>query len=197
MPHDSTRTRRRLLDAAAEEFSAHGLSGARVQVIADNAKANKQAIYAYFGSKEDLFVAAFSDRIADWREAIRFDENDLPESGGRMFDEYARTPQTWRLMFWASIEQGGARPPVPALSQMYDDYAARIMAAQADGRVTARYSAPMILGLIRSLVLTWQVQAGELGARMPESSEERRATVVEAIRTLLTDERHESQAGQV
>jgi AcrR family transcriptional regulator len=190
MPHNSASTRRRLLDAAIVEFSDHGLSGARVQVIADNAQANKQAIYAYYGSKEGLFVAAFEDRIARWREAIRFDQDDLPESAGRMFDEYARTPATWRLMFWASIEQGSSRPPLPALSQMYEDYAERIRVAQAEGHVTTRYSPPMILGLIRSLVLTWQVQAVELGGRMPESQAERRATIVEAITTLLDDETH-------
>jgi AcrR family transcriptional regulator len=190
MPHNSAQTRRRLLDAAIEEFSAKGLSGARVQVIADNAKANKQAIYAYYGSKEGLFVAAFGDQIIGWREAIQFDEGDLPESAGRMFDEYTRSPQTWQLMFWASIEEGGSRPPLPALSEMYEDYAERIGAAQAAGRVTTRYSPPMILGLIRSLVLTWQVQAVELGARMPESLEVRRATIVEAIGTLLDDSAH-------
>jgi AcrR family transcriptional regulator len=187
MLRDSASTRRRLLDSAIEEFSTNGLSGGRVRVIADNARANKQAIYAYFGSKEDLFVAAFEDRIVHWREAIQFDEGDLPESAGRMFDEYARSPETWRLMFWAAIEQGGTRPSVPALSEMYDDYARRITVAQAEGRVTTRYSAPMILGLIRSLVLTWQLQAGELGSRMPESTEERRATIVTAIRVLLGD----------
>ena len=190
MPHNSADTRRRLLNAAIDEFSANGLSGARVQVIADNARANKQAIYAYYGSKEGLFVAAFDDRIVHWREAIQFDEDDLPESAGRMFDEYTRSPQTWQLMFWASIEEGGTRPPLPALSQMYEDYAERIRWAQAAGRVTARYSPPMILGLIRSLVLTWQVQAVELGARMPESPEVRRATIVEAIKTLLDDSAH-------
>ena len=188
MPHDSAGTRRRLLDAAIEEFSVHGLAGGRVQVIADNAKANKQAIYAYYGSKEGLFVAAFADRIADWRSAIHFDENDLAESAGRMFDEYARSPETWRLMFWASIEQGGTRPSLPALAEMYEEYGARIAAAQADGRVSSRYSAPMILGLIRSLVLTWQVQAPELGGQMPESLATRRSTIVDAIRTLLNDE---------
>jgi AcrR family transcriptional regulator len=190
MPKNSASTRRRLLDAAIEEFSANGLSGGRVQVIADNAKANKQGIYAYYGSKDDLFVAAFSDRIVNWREAIQFDENDLPESAGRMFDEYARSPETWRLMFWASIEQGGSRPTIPALSEMYGDYAERIRVAQIEGRVTARYSPPMILGIIRSLVLTWQIQAAELGGQMPESADERRATIVEAIRTLLDDARH-------
>jgi AcrR family transcriptional regulator len=190
MTYNSADTRRRLLDAAIEEFSRHGLAGARVETIAGKAKANKRAIYEYYGSKDDLFVAAFEDRIADWRDAIHFDEYDLPESAGRMFDRYAQTPQTWRLMFWASIEQAGARPTLPALTRMYNDYAARIAAAQAEGRVTKRYSPPMILGIIRALVLTWQIQAAELGADMPEGAETRRTIIVEAIRTLLDDSSH-------
>jgi AcrR family transcriptional regulator len=187
MTYNSADTRRRLLDAAIEEFSRHGLAGARVETIADKAKANKRAIYEHYGSKDNLFVAAFEDRIADWREAIDFDEYDLPESAGRMFDRYAETPQTWRLMVWASIEQTGTRPTLPALSRMYDDYAARVEAAQAEGRVTRRYSPRVILGIIRALVLTWQVQAAELGANMSEGVQARREIIVEAIRTLLDD----------
>jgi AcrR family transcriptional regulator len=44
MTYNSADTRRRLLDAASEEFSRHGLAGARVETIADKAKANKRAI---------------------------------------------------------------------------------------------------------------------------------------------------------
>ena len=55
MPPDATDTKRRLLKAAYEEFSARGLAGARVDRIAAAAKANKQAIYAHFGNKDDLF----------------------------------------------------------------------------------------------------------------------------------------------
>ena len=57
MPWDSQDTRRRLLEAAITEFSAYGIAGARVDRIASAAKANKQAIYAYFGSKDALFAA--------------------------------------------------------------------------------------------------------------------------------------------
>ena len=55
MAYDSAATRARLLDAAHSEFAERGLAGARVDRIAAAAQANKQAIYAYFGSKEQLF----------------------------------------------------------------------------------------------------------------------------------------------
>lgn len=54
---DAERSRRLLLDAALEEFSAKGFAGARVQDIADRAGVNKQLINYYFGGKEGLYHA--------------------------------------------------------------------------------------------------------------------------------------------
>jgi AcrR family transcriptional regulator len=53
---NSAATRHRLLDAAAAEFAERGLAGARVDRIAATAEANKQLIYAHFGSKEGLWL---------------------------------------------------------------------------------------------------------------------------------------------
>ena len=52
---DAEGTKARILDAAKKEFARSGLGGARVDVIADKAHANKRMIYHYFGSKEGLF----------------------------------------------------------------------------------------------------------------------------------------------
>ena len=60
---DSTATKARLLEAATEEFAAHGIAGARVDRIAAAANANKQLIYAYFGSKDQLFDAVLTTRF--------------------------------------------------------------------------------------------------------------------------------------
>jgi AcrR family transcriptional regulator len=54
---DLGKTRKHILDAAAREFSKHGLSGARVDSIAKLAGANKAMIYYIFGGKEDLHLA--------------------------------------------------------------------------------------------------------------------------------------------
>ncbi|WP_242884594.1 TetR/AcrR family transcriptional regulator [Actinomadura litoris] len=54
---DAERSRRLLLDAALDEFSAKGFAGARVQDIADRAGVNKQLINYYFGGKEGLYLA--------------------------------------------------------------------------------------------------------------------------------------------
>jgi TetR/AcrR family transcriptional regulator len=51
-------TRARILDAALQEFSAHGLAGARTEQIAAAAGVNKALLYYYFDSKENLYLAA-------------------------------------------------------------------------------------------------------------------------------------------
>src|SRR5271157_5388915 len=66
---DPDATKQRVLDAAKVEFARHGLAGARVDAIADRAKANKQMIYHYFGSKQELFLAVLEDAYRDIRNA--------------------------------------------------------------------------------------------------------------------------------
>ena len=55
---DAAATRRRILEAALEEFAAKGLDAARIEDIADQAGANRRMAYYYFGSKEGLYLAA-------------------------------------------------------------------------------------------------------------------------------------------
>jgi AcrR family transcriptional regulator len=66
---DPEGTRRRILLAAAEEFSAGGLFGARVDQIARRAETNERMLYYYFGSKEQLFTAVLEHAFAALTEA--------------------------------------------------------------------------------------------------------------------------------
>ena len=68
---DAERTRQALLAAAEIEFSTKGLAGARVDIIAEQAAANKRMLYYYFGSKEELYVAVLERAYAAMREAER------------------------------------------------------------------------------------------------------------------------------
>jgi len=62
-------TRSRVLGAAKAEFARLGLAGARVAAIAARAHANKQLIYHYFNSKEDLYLAVLERAYGEIREA--------------------------------------------------------------------------------------------------------------------------------
>lgn len=66
---DADRSQLAILAAARDEFARHGLSGARMDRIAENAKLNKRLIYYYFTSKDDLFLAVLEGAYADIREA--------------------------------------------------------------------------------------------------------------------------------
>lgn len=66
---DAGATKARILEAAKREFAKNGLAGARVDVIAEKAKANKRMIYHYFGSKEVLFQTTLENAYIDIRTA--------------------------------------------------------------------------------------------------------------------------------
>jgi AcrR family transcriptional regulator len=68
---DPEGTRRRILLAAAEEFAAGGLFGARVDQIARRAETNERMLYYYFGSKEQLFTAVLEHAFSALTEAER------------------------------------------------------------------------------------------------------------------------------
>lgn len=60
-------TKAAILAAARVEFAASGLEGARVDKIARRAKANKQLVYYYFGSKDELYAAALQATYSEIR----------------------------------------------------------------------------------------------------------------------------------
>ena len=66
---DADATKARILAAAKQEFAENGLGGARVDVIADSANANKRMIYHYFGNKEELFRTVLVNAYVDIRTA--------------------------------------------------------------------------------------------------------------------------------
>ena len=184
MPWDSQDTRRRLLEAAIMEFSVYGIAGARVDRIASAAKANKQAIYAYFGSKEALFGAAFEDRIQDFHASVRFDEYDLAEYGGRMFDKFEDAPETLRLVLWYQVERV-AGPPLEVIMDSTGGKVGRVAAAQREGEVTKAYPAVALLSFARSTALMWHTQIPERAALFPSDRRDQRDLVVRVIRQIL------------
>lgn len=64
---DPDATKERIFKAAAQDFAKLGFDGARVDRIADAAKINKQLIYHYFGSKDDLFTTVLERAYLDIR----------------------------------------------------------------------------------------------------------------------------------
>lgn len=108
MAYDSAATRTRLLDAAYAEFSARGFAGTRVDRIAAEAGANKQAIYLYFASKEGLFDAVLENRLGILADQVPYTPGDLAAYIGALFDHMVNHPELVRLTQWKYLERPDA-----------------------------------------------------------------------------------------
>ncbi len=148
MVRNSDDTRKRLLAAAAAEFAAYGIAGARVDRIASAAQCNKQAIYAYYGSKESLCDAVLDAMVVDIVESVPIDGFDLPGYAVRLFDRYQAQPEALRLAAWYALE--GKSLPQSAMASVLHKIEA-IRAAQDVGAVSKRFAPASLLMLVITL----------------------------------------------
>ena len=66
--------RDRVLDAAQQLFTEHGVSGTTLQMIADRLGVNKSAVYYQFPSKDDIVVAVFRPVFEDIARVVNIAE---------------------------------------------------------------------------------------------------------------------------
>ena len=59
--NDPVRTMAEILEVATAEFASKGLSGARIDAIANATRTSKRMIYYYFQSKEGLYLAVLEE----------------------------------------------------------------------------------------------------------------------------------------
>lgn len=67
-----------ILRAAKQQFATHGLNGARMQVIADEAGLPKANVHYYFKNKVSLYLAVIDDIIDRWNEFQHMQVEDDP-----------------------------------------------------------------------------------------------------------------------
>lgn len=184
MARDADRTRKRILAAATEEFAALGIAGARVNRIAEVAECNKAMLYAYYGSKDQLFEAVFSASVDDYLAQVGFDADDLSGYAGRVFDYFEQHPDHLRRSTWYRLERPqGAR--LEAVLAVNENRLGELERAQDKGVIPADFSPVELLSLIQSIATSWSSMNPEYGAAVPASRADRRRTVVEAVRRLL------------
>ena len=97
--------RLRILEAAKQEFSAHGIGGARVDRIAANAGANKRMLYYHVGNKEDLYLAVLEgayEKIRGEERGLDLEHLDPPEAIERLIEftwnYFIRNPEFLALL---------------------------------------------------------------------------------------------------
>ncbi len=68
---ESRSAQQKILDAALEEFAAHGLEGGRVDRIARRAGINKAMIFYYYASKQNLYRTVIHHTLIDFIPLVR------------------------------------------------------------------------------------------------------------------------------
>lgn len=122
----SSATRENILEVATEEFAAKGLSGARVDTIADKTRTTKRMIYYHFQSKEKLYEAVLEQIYAKFSSSFAtFDFGGLsPEEAitqliGVAFDFDDAHPQFIRLVVIENIHYGNYIKKIAAIKKNF------------------------------------------------------------------------------
>jgi AcrR family transcriptional regulator len=171
MVRDAEATRQRLLDAAAEEFAARGIAGARVDRIAQ---------------ADGLFEAVFDRVVEATLREIPIDPADLPEYAGRLFDRYQEHPEIQRLATWHRLERADGDDPIEAIVASNAAKVNAIADAQRAGLLTTRFEPAVLLGLVLTLSGTWSSMTPEYSGLVRRLSvARRRQAIVDAVAALL------------
>jgi AcrR family transcriptional regulator len=99
-------TRACLLEAAGRVFAQRGLLHASVDEVAADAGFTKGAVYANFGSKEELFLEMldlrFAQRLEEMDRALSTDEalEAQARAAGRDFIDYISGDPEWKRLFF-------------------------------------------------------------------------------------------------
>jgi len=102
-----------ILAVALEEFSANGLSGARMDEIAAKTRSSKRMMYYYFGDKESLYLKALEaayKKVRRGEEQLELDHLPPREALERLveftFDHHRNNPAFIRLVMIENIHHG-------------------------------------------------------------------------------------------
>lgn len=152
--------RQRLLDAAAAEFAAKGLDGARVDDISLAAGLGKGTIYNYFESKHEVFrevVLAWFTRITETLEPVPEDApiRDQLLSILRADMQVSREIEDFaRVMYREALrpDRDEAAALLPAVDPSDEAIEAVIGRGQEAGEIRTDRSAAELTRVIRSLV---------------------------------------------
>ncbi|MFN8051786.1 MAG: TetR family transcriptional regulator [Acidimicrobiales bacterium] len=142
------RSRERILDAALEEFAAHGYAGARTQVIAQRAGLNKQLISHHFGGKRALYQAVMAERRLRGGGELMGTAAQLPDALAAFLAAAANDPEWLRVLLWESLEADDEDQGAAGAEQRrarYADRVAWIATEQAAGRAPAGLDPAMLL----------------------------------------------------
>ncbi|EOQ62196.1 TetR family transcriptional regulator [Acinetobacter sp. IRS14] len=194
MSWDTEGTKQKILKAAISEFALHGPDGTTVDKIAKIAGVNKERIYNYFGAKRDLFAVVLSNELIKVAQSVplkSFEEEDIAEYAGRVYDYHCVHPELSRLLLWEGLIYSSQE--VPNENIRCENYNCKIEAIkkeQDEGRVTDEIEASYLTFLILALANSWFMlpQVARMFTPVEDIDnphEKRRAMIIESAKRLL------------
>ena len=139
-PRDAAATSARILEAARSEFCEHGLSGARIDRIAETADVNKRMLYHYYGNKDGLYRAALVDAYREIRAGERSLALDRCPPGEAMerlvrftFRHFLEKPWFVRLLTVENLHQARFLKTVEDIRELHSPLVAEIQRILSQG----------------------------------------------------------------
>jgi AcrR family transcriptional regulator len=199
---DAERSRADILAVARTEFVEHGLSGARVDAIAEKTRTTKRMIYYYFGSKEGLYKAVLEQAYAGIRSteaALALQDLDPLAALRRLievtFDYDDTNPDFVRLVAIENIHQAEYLKQLPTMQSISANVLATLEAILLRGREAGVFTRHcraldvhlMISGLCFFRVSNRHTFGAIFGCDLsaPELRERHKAMIAEAVTAWL------------
>lgn len=192
MPRDQLRgreTKQRVLEAAAAEFAEYGVAGARINRIAETAKASKERIYAWFGDKDALFDHVMQTGLDRLAHAVPIDA-DLVEYTVRLHNYFVNDQSAQRVTMWAWLHDAETLGTFSeGRVEGYKHKLDVIRDAQERGVVDSAWKPEELLALLLAVASNWERAPAELRsigcAEFAESEKARCDSVRETARRLV------------
>jgi AcrR family transcriptional regulator len=179
---DPVTKRQQILEAALEEFAAHGLAGSRIDRIAAGAGVSPGHVYSFHKGKEELFQAVFEAIVSQTVVEVPLDADDLPGYAGLLFDVGIDHPEVTRFMAWYGFESDSITAGAISVSSLMSEKVAAVEAAQARGAVSNRFGAAETLALVLAIANMWQSTGEDVSSLVP--AKRRRGLVLDAVRRI-------------
>ncbi|QYE36395.1 TetR family transcriptional regulator [Polymorphobacter sp. PAMC 29334] len=196
--NDAERTKTDILDVATAHFASHGLSGSRVDEIAEQTNTSKRMLYYYFGSKEGLYRAVLSrsyNEIRRLETEVDLDSLDpeaaLAQLVAMTFDWHRLNPDFVRIVMVENTLRGAHIGDVPGITTRAESVIRVLGRLLERGVERGAFRAgidPIDLHLTISALSFYNISNSYTVSRifsrdftLPEVQHARRATVVEII----------------
>lgn len=196
---DPESTRQRIFEAAVEEFTEYGSAGARVDRIAAKARANKESIYRYFGTKDELLHRVIDSYLDERGERMLPRERDLDRYAADTCQLHSEHPEFLRMSLWEALENQGVidEGTIEHRRAHYQDKLTSVVELQRAGKIDPDLDPRHLLAVVFGMADYWHVFPQMIrllfGGDVSQADLERHQEfIAECVRRIIAPERVKS-----